>query len=45
MADMDMSQYLGAFLDETDDNVQRLDDYLLALEKNMVDMDVINTHS
>ncbi len=42
MADMDMSQYLGAFLDETDDNVQRLDDFLLALEKNMVDMDVIN---
>ncbi|MBR1658416.1 MAG: chemotaxis protein CheA [Synergistaceae bacterium] len=39
---MDMSQYLGAFLDETDDNVQRLDDLLLALEKNMVDMDVIN---
>ena len=42
MADMDMSQYLGAFLDETDDNVKRLDDLLLALEKNMVDMDVIN---
>ncbi|MBQ7733497.1 MAG: Hpt domain-containing protein, partial [Synergistaceae bacterium] len=42
MADMDMSQYLGAFLDETDDNVQKLDDLLLALEKNMVDMDVIN---
>ena len=39
---MDMSQYLGAFLDETDDNVKRLDDLLLALEKNMVDMDVIN---
>ncbi|MBQ6973029.1 MAG: chemotaxis protein CheA [Synergistaceae bacterium] len=39
---MDMSQYLGAFLDETDDNVQRLDDLLLALEKNMTDMDVIN---
>ena len=39
---MDMSQYLGAFLDETDDNLQRLDDMLLALEKNMVDMDVIN---
>ena len=37
-----MSQYLGAFLDETDDNVQRLDDLLLALEKNMTDMDVIN---
>ena len=42
MSDMDMSQYLGAFLDETDDNVQRLDDLLLALEKNMTDMDVIN---
>ncbi|MBQ9575018.1 MAG: Hpt domain-containing protein, partial [Synergistaceae bacterium] len=42
MTDMDMSQYLGAFLDETDDNVQRLDDLLLALEKNMTDMDVIN---
>ena len=42
MADMDMSQYLGAFLDETDDNVQKLDDLLLALEKNMTDMDVIN---
>ena len=42
MADMDMSQYIGAFLDETDDNVQKLDDLLLALEKNMVDMDVIN---
>ena len=39
---MDMSQYLGAFLDETDDNVKRLDDLLLALEKDMVDMDVIN---
>ncbi len=39
---MDMSQYLGAFLDETDDNVQKLDDLLLALEKNMTDMDVIN---
>ena len=33
---------MGAFLDETDDNVQRLDDLLLALEKNMTDMDVIN---
>ena len=39
---MDMSQYLDAFLDETDDNVKRLDDLMLALEKNMVDMDVIN---
>ena len=39
---MDMSQYLDAFLDETDDNLQRLDDMLLALEKNMTDIDVIN---
>ena len=39
---MDMSQYLGAFLDETDDNLHRLDDMLLALEKNMTDIDVIN---
>ena len=30
MTDMDMSQYLGAFLDEADDNLQRLDDLLLA---------------
>ena len=29
MTDMDMSQYLGAFLDEADDNLQRLDDLLL----------------
>ena len=42
MAEMDMSQYLGPFLDETDDNLQKLDDLLLALEKDMVDMDVIN---
>ena len=42
MADMDMSQYLGAFLDETDDNLQKLDDLLLSLEKDMVDMDVMN---
>ena len=42
MTDMDMSQYLGAFLDEADDNLQRLDDLLLALEKDMVNMDVIN---
>lgn len=42
MTDMDMSQYLGAFLDEADDNLQRLDDLLLALEKDTVNMDVIN---
>jgi two-component system chemotaxis sensor kinase CheA len=39
---MDMSQYLGAFLDEAGDNLQRLDDLLLALEKDTTDLDVIN---
>ena len=42
MTDMDMNQYLGAFLDEADDNLQKLDDLLLALEKDTVNMDVIN---
>ncbi|MDR2175446.1 MAG: chemotaxis protein CheA [Synergistaceae bacterium] len=42
MTDMDMSQYLGAFLDEAGDNLQRLDDLLLALEKDATDLDVIN---
>ncbi|RRD63480.1 chemotaxis protein CheA [Fretibacterium sp. OH1220_COT-178] len=42
MTDMDMSQYLGAFLDEADDNLHKLDDLLLALEKDTVNMDVIN---
>jgi two-component system chemotaxis sensor kinase CheA len=39
---MDMNQYLGAFLDEAGDNLQRLDDLLLALEKDTTDMDTIN---
>jgi two-component system chemotaxis sensor kinase CheA len=42
MTEMDMSQYLGAFLDEAGDNLQRLDDLLLALEKDATNMDVIN---
>jgi two-component system chemotaxis sensor kinase CheA len=42
MTEMDMSQYLGAFLDEAGDNLQRLDDLLLTLEKNVTNMDVIN---
>jgi two-component system chemotaxis sensor kinase CheA len=42
MTEMDMSQYLGAFLDEAGDNLQRLDDLLLALEKDTTDLDVIN---
>ena len=42
MTEMDVNQYLGAFLDEAGDNLQRLDDLLLALEKNTTDIDVIN---
>jgi two-component system chemotaxis sensor kinase CheA len=39
---MDMSQYLGAFLDEAGDTLQRLDDLLLQLEKGTTNMEVIN---
>lgn len=42
MTEMDMSQYLGAFLDEAGDNLQRLDDLLLTLEKDTADVEVIN---
>ncbi|MDR3231757.1 MAG: Hpt domain-containing protein, partial [Synergistaceae bacterium] len=42
MTEMDMSQYLGAFLDEAGDNLQRLDDLLLQLEKSTTNMEVIN---
>jgi two-component system chemotaxis sensor kinase CheA len=42
MTEMDMSQYLGAFLDEAGDNLQRLDDLLLALEKDTTNLDIIN---
>ena len=42
MTEMDMSQYLGAFLDEAGDNLQRLDDLLLSLEKDATNMDVVN---
>ncbi len=42
MTEMDMSQYLGAFLDEAGDNLQRLDDLLLSLEKDTTNMDVVN---
>ena len=42
MTEMDMSQYLGAFLDEAGDNLQKLDDLLLALEKDTSNVDVIN---
>ncbi len=39
MTSMDMSQYLGAFLDEAGDNLKHLDDLILAVEKDPSDMD------
>ncbi|NLK19014.1 MAG: chemotaxis protein CheA [Synergistaceae bacterium] len=41
MTSMDMSQYLGAFLDEAGDNLKHLDDLILAVEKDPSDMDNI----
>lgn len=41
MAD-DMSQYLGAFLDESGDNLEHLNELLLSAEQNQSDMDTIN---
>jgi two-component system chemotaxis sensor kinase CheA len=42
MADTDMNQYLGAFLDEAGDNLEHLNELLLSAEKNQEDMDIIN---
>ncbi|MGI6251820.1 MAG: chemotaxis protein CheW [Aminivibrio sp.] len=41
MTSMDMSQYLGAFLDEAGDNLKHLDDLILAVEKDPSDMENI----
>ncbi|MDR0649647.1 MAG: chemotaxis protein CheA [Synergistaceae bacterium] len=42
MADMDMNQYMGAFLDEAGDNLAHLNELLLSAEQNQSDMDIIN---
>lgn len=42
MSEMDMNQYLGAFLDEAGDNLAHLNELLLAAEQNQSDMDIIN---
>lgn len=42
MSGMDMSQYLGAFLDEAGDNLAHLNELLLSAEQNQNDMDIIN---
>ncbi|MDR1916542.1 MAG: chemotaxis protein CheA [Synergistaceae bacterium] len=39
---MDMNQYLGAFLDEAGDNLEHLNELLLSAEQNQSDMDIIN---
>jgi two-component system chemotaxis sensor kinase CheA len=39
---MDMSQYLGAFLDEATDQLKNLNELLLAAEQNQSDMGIIN---
>jgi two-component system chemotaxis sensor kinase CheA len=42
MTNMDMSQYLGAFLDESTENLQNLNDLLLSLEKSRSDDGCVN---
>ena len=42
MSDMDMNQYLGAFLDEAGDNLAHLNELLLSAEQNQSDMGIIN---
>jgi two-component system chemotaxis sensor kinase CheA len=42
MADLDMNQYMGAFLDEAGDNLAHLNEMLLSAEQNQSDMDIIN---
>lgn len=41
MTNMDMSQYLGAFLDEAGDNLKHLDELILAVEKDPGNMENI----
>lgn len=40
--DIDMSKYLQVFIDESKDNLQKLNDSLLILEHNQTDMETIN---
>ena len=41
MTNMDMSQYLGAFLDEAGDNLKHLDDLVLTIERDPGDSEAI----
>lgn len=40
---MDMSQYLDMFLEESDENLQNLNEWILSLEKNPDDKETINS--
>ncbi|HAZ37806.1 MAG TPA: chemotaxis protein CheA, partial [Clostridiaceae bacterium] len=40
---MDMSQYLDMFIEESDENLQNLNEWILELEKNPDDKETINS--
>lgn len=42
MADIDMSQYLGIFLDETEEQLQQLDEAVVLLEQDPEDMELLH---
>ncbi|MDN5344592.1 MAG: two-component system, chemotaxis family, sensor kinase CheA [Clostridia bacterium] len=43
MRDLDMSQYLGIFLDEAEEQLQQLDEAIVKLEQTPEDLDLLNT--
>lgn len=43
MSDLDMSQYLGIFLDEAEEQLQQLDEAVVQLEQKPDDQDLLNT--
>ncbi|MDN5362801.1 MAG: two-component system, chemotaxis family, sensor kinase CheA [Moorella sp. (in: firmicutes)] len=43
MSDLDMSQYLGVFLDEAEEQLQQLDEAVVQLEQTPSDQELLNT--
>jgi two-component system chemotaxis sensor kinase CheA len=43
MSELDMSQYLGVFLDEAEEQLQQLDETIVRLEQTPDDLDLLNT--
>lgn len=43
MSDLDMSQYLGVFIDEAEEQIQQLDETIVQLEKKPDDLGLLNT--